>query len=75
MQLQSATLTETERNTLFVTVHGYEFRLWLRQPTKDQIWSPYWQVDAKEFDGTWSYHSSAYGLTDAFNGIRVAVDL
>ena len=67
----SETLTEIERNTVYVTVHGYEFRLWLNQVTS----TPYWQVDAREFDGSWSYNSCAYGLTEAFNGIRVAVDL
>jgi hypothetical protein len=73
--MQSETLTETERNTLFVTVHGYEFRLWLRRPTEGQIWSAYWQVDMKEADGTWSYHSSAYGLTEAFNSVRVSTGI
>lgn len=71
MQVTSETLTETERNTLFVTVHGYEFRLWLNQVTS----TAYWQVDARESDGEWSYHSCAYGLTEAFNGVRVATGL
>jgi hypothetical protein len=73
MQVTSETLTETERNTLFVTVHGYEFRIWFNKVTPNQ--TPFWQVDAREADGSWSFHSYDYGLTEAFNGIRVAVDL
>jgi hypothetical protein len=71
MQDNNSTLTETERNTLFITVHGYEFRLWLNQVTS----TPYWQVDTRETDGSWIFHSCAYGLTEAFNGIRVATGL
>lgn len=73
MQSLKNTLTETERNTVFVTIHGYEFRLWFNRLEINS--TPFWQIDAREFDGTWSYYSHAFSLTEAFNHVRVATGL
>ncbi len=69
----SETLTETERNTVYVTVHGYEFRLWWNTITCAS--TPHWQVDVRETDGEWSYYAYDYSLPEAFNHVRRAVDL